>query len=299
MGKAGPLVLAALGAASIAYGACELNSRYSKESIFGRQQVVIEHVYRAESPARPDGAKGASGAGEPAKAESNKARRLQDLAIGLHSLGDAPIQERCEFEAQFERQSLAGLAGALELGTPIPAVGLTRASTPPEGGQSPQSPVPHCSMENILKDTTTEVTLLAGLTAFLAGIFGLMKRRSSMLGKEADGRRKAMENERKDALLQYGIPPAFAYTITTESLRAQSAYELHTCVHTSISLLHALRDYGFSKSDIQRILLCFPPLLNMTPEALGSRLSELEENGARTQQEVLAAVVKLPGVLGR
>ena len=288
MGKAGPLFLAALGAASLAYGAYELNSRYSKESIFGRQQVVIEHVCRSESPAGPEGAKGASGAVEPANAESNKARRLRDLTIRLHSLGDASIRGRCEFEAQFEYQSLAGTGSVPGRGMPVSAA--------PEGAQSP---VPHCSMESMLKDTTTEVTLLAGLSAFLAGIFSLLRRKASIHRKEADRRMKSIENERKDALLQYGIPPAFAHSITTESLRAQSVYGLHTCVHSTLSLLHALRDYGFSKSDIQRILLCFPPLLNMTPEALGSRLSELEENGSRTHQEVLAAVVRLPGIIGQ
>ncbi|MFH0885263.1 MAG: hypothetical protein V1861_06140 [Candidatus Micrarchaeota archaeon] len=278
MGTARSLIIAALGAASISYGAYEFNARYSREAIFERQQVMIEHVCRAESAATVK---------ETAeRANSRRAQRLQTLETGLSALGDASIKERCEFEAIFERQLLATGRAPREFSVPVTF-------------EHSQSQFPQCSMESMVKDTTTVVTSLVGLSALLLGLYNLLKRKPSHLGKEVDKRVKAMENERKDALLAYGIPPAFAHTITLESVRAQSAYELHMCVHSTRMLLQVLENYGFSKGDIQRILLCFPPLLNKSPEALRHRLSELEENGIRTQQEVMAAVVKLPGILGQ
>jgi hypothetical protein len=286
MGKARPLAFAALGAAAIAYGAFEFNARYSREGIFERQQVVIEHVYRAESAAKTTGVDEMA---PSIRAEMNKARNLQSLSIGLNSLGDASINERCEFEALFER-------GLLTNGRTGGDAKTVSSSTPSEGLQSP---IPRCTTESMLKDTTTEISAFVGLSALLLGLYNLLRRKKSLLGKELDRRMKEMENERKDTLLIYGIAPGFAHTITSESLRSQSAYELHTCVHGTRSLLDCLENYGFTKSDIQRILLCFPPLLNLSPAHVGGRLSALEEGGARAPQDVMAAVVRLPALLGQ
>jgi hypothetical protein len=296
MGKARSLVFAALGAATLSYGAYEFNARYSRESIFERQQVAIEHVYRVESAARTRAVEGPMAliGAESNRADSNKARNLQNLNTGLSSLSDSSINERCEFEAQFESQLLANSRP-----TNVRPSGDFRPIPSSAAPMGPETRFPHCSTESMLKDTTSEVTAFVGLSALLVGLYNLLKRKKSLLGKELDRRMKAMENERKDTLLLYGIAPGFAHTITSESLRTQSAYELHTLVHGTPSLLAALENYGFTKSDIQRILLCFPPLLNLSPAHVCDQLSVLEDGGIKTPQEVMSAVVRLPAILGQ
>jgi hypothetical protein len=277
MSRLRSIVYMAAGAAAISYGAYEYSARFSNESIWQRQSVQIERTYRNE---RPPGSKTA-----PPEAEANRHGRYEELRAGLSGLADASGEERCRFEARFERKLATGSSEAA-------AESLANES---------YEPFSQCTAGSRLKDGQTSIPAIGGLLVLLYGIYRFIKsfsRDPGVLGKDGEKRRKEMANDRRETLLAYGLGHAHAHTITEESMRVQSVHDVLHGNHLATFVISVLQNYGFSKPDVQRILLAYPGVLNRTPEEICDRLSQLEDGGVKTQDEVRETVLRLPAMLG-
>ncbi len=277
MSRLRSIIYMAAGAAAITYGAHQYATRYSDGSIWQRQSVHIERIYRNETALYSKIA--------PEAAASQRQSRFKDLRSGLAGLEAASGEERCRFEAGFERRLYADSDEAV-------AEALANESF---------QPYPHCTAGARVKDETVWIPFAAGALALLYGLYRFLqsfRKDPGILGKDGRKRQKEMENERRETLLSYGIGPAHALTITQESIRVQSVDDVLKGHHLAIFVINVLENYGFSKDDVQRILLSYPGVLNRSPEQLCERLSALEDGGTISQDELRARVLRLPGILG-
>ena len=277
MSRVKSLVFAGLGAAALSYGAYEYSTRFSDQNIWNKLQPRIERTFRMDARGGRD---------RQLRADERRTERLDSLRGGISRLGNSSMEERCRFVKEF---SSGLLSSAPET--------LAEARR-----QETYAPGSECTPVEQAKDTTTLALGIGGISLFLIGIAGFIKSffkgGLGQFGKDAEKKRKEMEKERFDSLLALGLPPADAKSVSMESIRVQSVDDVLCRSHSCSSVLRVLDNYGFSKEEVQKIVLTFPGLLNRSPEQITSKLIDIENCGEKPPEEVRKNILRLPASLG-
>jgi hypothetical protein len=278
MSRFNSTVLLAAGALCVGIGTHNFVSKYSDQAIFQRQRGVIEKVYarEARAPGR-DAAK---------KAEERRAQRYGELRSGLAELNERDVPsagEHCRFEARFEKRLRTGSADAA-------AEEISREGI---------KPFEQCTLEGRAKEKDVSTFMVIGVPLFLLGGVGLLRSFGKDKGeKERIQRSRLLEGNRRKALMDFGIEPGNAARIAKASLATLSTYDTFSANTGAAQVLSALEIYGFTRTEIEAILLVVPKLLNDNTTELSQTLIGMENDGRRSQSEVISDVVRLPGLLG-